>query len=64
MKNIGEEITAEKAESLIHYLAESGTVTKREKDIMLAACGDSPGDEKTPDKVRAKILKNILKKIM
>ena len=64
MKNIGEEITAEKAESLIHYLAESGTVTKREKDIMLAACGDSPGDKKTPDKVRAKILKNILKKIM
>ena len=59
--NIKNGVTEEKAAGIIDYLYNTGQVSKIQKDIISSAClGGVLGDE---DKIRGKILTNILIKL-
>lgn len=61
LENIKNGVTEQKAAGIIDYFYETGRINKIQKDIISSACLDGVlGDE---DKIRGKILTNILIKL-
>ena len=61
LENIRDGVSEVKAAAIIEYLFETGRISKMQKDIISAACLEGVlGDE---DKIRGKILTNILIKL-
>ena len=65
INNIGSIITSEKAEDIIDYLYKTDRLTEQIKEIAKAAVSpESLSGLENEDSVRARILKNILKKAL
>ena len=65
INNIGNNITYQKAEDIINYLFATERLQENTKEILKAAISpDSLCDATNEDNIRAKILKNILKKAL